>query len=157
MQTTEHLYKYAYVDRLDQGDGLLVVIPYIREKASRHRDGETYDGSFGTGEDRPLEVRVPFSEITDEIVKSAPITSGVITEEFRLTGLVPENALIFSSTVLHSASSFAAQVVDDSRLSKALRAWETHPDVLSAQTYRSNERGKTIILSVIHAASEGSR
>ena len=54
---------------------------------------------------------------------------------------------------MKSNATFAAEIVDDTRLPNVLDAWHKHPDYVSAQTCRANELGKTVILTVLNNRS----
>jgi hypothetical protein len=149
------VFKYAKCDRLEGGNGLLIYDYETGEKLSRHSDGNIYSRVGGSGEHLPPTTSVPFSSIGHEIVKDVAILSDVT---FRLkphTGPIPSNALVFSSTVLSSNGTFAAELVDDGQLPSVLRSWENHPAFVSAQTCRQLAQGKTAILTVLNRRSSG--
>ena len=150
----ERYFKYAKVDLLDGGQGLLIYDYQTREKISRHADGKTYTRVVGTHSKPSPTTTVPFSQVQREVVRSVPIPSDATVRGSTFRGDVSK-ALIFSSTVLSSNGTFAAEIVDGGQLKAVLTSWQHHPDYVSAQTYRPAGAGKAVILTVLNRRSTG--
>ncbi len=96
---------------------------------------------------------MPFSDIQHERISAVPIPVDATNQLPLYHGDRVDDAFVFSSTVMNSNGTFAAEIVDDSQLSETLSAWQACPDYVSAQTCRSNELGKTVILTVLNQRS----
>lgn len=149
-----HYYTYAKVDLLDDGNGLLIFDYLSKEKVSVHADGKTFTRTAGAARHPLTTTSVPFSEIGRQIVRAVPIPSDATYRLAPYSGDV-SGAFVFSSTVMNSRGSFAAEVVDNSYLAAAIDAWAHHPHYVSAQTYRPTGTGKAIILTVLNQRSTG--
>lgn len=145
--------KYAKVDWLDSGNGVLIYDYQTGRKLSRHSDGRIWDRIGGAGQPASLSTSVPFSDIEHEQVYAVPIPVDATNELPLYHGERIADAFVFSSTVMNSNGTFAAEIVDNSRLSRTLAAWRAHPAYVSAQTCRSNELGKMLILTVLNQRS----
>lgn len=152
MRDGDAYYKYANVDWLDGGNGLLIYDYASGEKLSRHEDGHIYSRIAGAGEHSAPSTTVPFSDISHETVRQVPIPPEVAPQLQPYQG-DESNCFVFSSTCLSSNATFAAEIVDDENLSPVLEMWTQHPDYVSAQTCRSNEAGKSVVLTVLNSRS----
>ena len=148
-QEGSRFFKYAMVDLLDSGNGLMIYDYQTREKLSRHSDGKSFSRVAGSGSKPQATTSVPFSQIKREVVKWASIPSDATLRMSTYSGDT-EKCFIFSSTVLKSNGAFAAEVADTSALQPVLEAWKNHPDYVSAQTYRATGTGKTVILTILN-------
>jgi hypothetical protein len=148
-QEGNRYFKYAKVDSLEAGNGLLIYDYHTGEKISRHSDGKVYTRVAGSGARVPPSTSVPFSQIQREVVRSVSIPSDATQRMSTYSGNT-QNCFIFSSTVLSSNGAFAAEIVDLAALQPALEAWKHHPDYVSAQTYRGTGTGKAVILTVLN-------
>ena len=147
------LFKYAKADLLDGGNGLLLYDYQTREKVSRHSDGNVFSRVAGSGHHPQPTTTLPFSEIRHEVVRTVPIRSDATFNLPLCERRRSSNAFVFSSTVMRSNGTFAAEVVDETQLPEVLAAWQDHPDFVSAQTCRPTGHGKTVILTVLNARS----
>jgi len=148
-QEGSRFFKYAKVDLLDGGNGLLIYDYQTREKLSRHSDGKTFSRVPGSASQPPPTTSVPFSQIKREVVKWVSIPSDATLRMSTYSGDT-KKSFIFSTTVLKSNGAFAAEVVDSAALEPALDAWKNHPDYVSAQTYRDTGTGKAVILTILN-------
>lgn len=144
------LYKYANVDWLDGGQGLLIYDYYSGEKLSRHPN-QTYQRVGGAGAHTAPTTELPFSDIEHQVVREARIPSDATQHLPKYHGTASTDAFVFSSTVMQSNGTFAAELVADGRIQETLAAWRRHPDYLSAQTCRSNQQGHSVILTVLNS------
>lgn len=149
----EH-YRYAKIDWLDDGDGVLMYEYGPERKLSRHEDGNTFDGVVGQEIDRSATTRIPFSDIEREEIRNVRIPSDLTQNLERLNGSPGPHDFTFSSTVLNAShATFAAEIVDDRNREAVLDLWQEHPDYVSAQTAVSNEAGKSLVLTVLNSRS----
>jgi hypothetical protein len=148
----EGLYSYAKVDLLDSGNGLMIYDYYTKEKLSRHSDGKVYKRVVGVGGDASPTTSLPFSQIQHEQVRTVPIPVDATAKLPPFKGN-PASAMVFSSTVLSSNGTFAAEIADATQLQRVLRAWQAHPDYVSAQTWQPTGTGKVVILTVLNQRS----
>jgi len=142
-------YRFGTVDHLDDGSGVLLWLQHSAEKVSRHSDGKTWIRTVGAGEQTLPSVRVPFSDITQEVVHAVQIPSDLTYRTKPFRGKT-EDAFVFSSTVLNHHPTFAAELVDPAMLPAAMDAWRRNPRYVSAQTCSTGWGGKTLILTVLH-------
>ncbi len=154
VQDGDRYFKYAKVDLLDGGNGLLIYDYPTGEKVSRHADGKVYARVPGVGSGAGPSTSVPFSKIQHEIVREVAIPSDATVRGTTFRGDFSK-AFIFSSTVLNSRGTFAAEIVADASLEPVLNSWRQHPAYVSAQTYRATGTGKTVILTVLNQRSTG--
>ena len=148
----ESFYKYATIDWLDSGNGVMVHNQASGEKLSRHSNGNTFARVPGSpGGTRSTSV--PFSDIEHEIVTQVPIPSSFTWGRRPWTKALPGGAVTFSSTVLESRGTFVAEVAAEHRLAGVVAAYEHHPCFLSAQTHHDNGLGKTLVVSILNARS----
>jgi len=136
---------FAKVDLLDSGHGLLVYDYGSGMKLSAHSDGKDYRRVRGVGAATTPTTSIPFSDILHRVIYQEPIPPHSLQRLPQYSGST-QHAFVFPSTVFPSNGTFAAEIVDDSRLSAVLNEWEQHPDYVSAQTWRScpASRGKWI-------------
>ena len=142
-------YRFGTVDRIDDGSGLMVWLQHSAEKVSRHSDGKTWIRTAGAGERTEPSIRVPFSNITREVVHAVQIPSDLTYRTKPFHGKT-DNAFVFSSTVLNHNPTFAAELVDPTVLPAAMEEWRRNPRYVSAQTCSTGWGGKTLILTVLH-------
>ena len=142
-------FKYAKVDLLDGGNGLLIYDYYSNEKLSRHSDGKRYARVPGVAGGPQPTTSVPFSQIKREVVKEVAIPANA-TERMSTYSGDAKKCFVFSSTVLSSNRTFTAEVVDSGELDPVLAAWKNHPEYVSAQTYRPTGTGKTVVLTILN-------
>lgn len=152
-QERSELRRYAKVDLLDGGNGLMIYDYESRTKLSLHEDGTVYERTAGAGEHTAPGTTIPFSKIQQQTVRQVSIPPDSLTRLPVYTGN-PEGHLVFSSTVFPSNGTFAAEIVDDSRVAETRAAWETRPDYVSAQTWRPTGTGKTVFLTILNQRSE---
>jgi hypothetical protein len=146
---------FAKVDLLDSGHGLMIYDYQSRMKLSVHQDGQDFARVAGSGQSTIPTTSVPFSDIQHRVVYRAPIPPDSLSQLPPYTGPI-DNCLVFSSTVFPSNGTFAAEIVDNSRLSAVLDTWHHHPDYVSAQTWRPTGAGKAVILTILNQRSTGS-
>jgi hypothetical protein len=142
-------FKYAKVDLLDGGNGLLIYDYCSREKLSRHSDGRQFARVPGVAGGPDPTTSVPFSQIRREVVKEVAIPSNA-TERMSTYSGDAKKCFVFSSTVLSSNGTFTAEVVDSAELQPVLDAWKNHPEYVSAQTHRPTGTGKTVVLTILN-------
>lgn len=142
---------------LDGGAGLMIYDYQTARKVSYHSDGHVYDRIAGAGQQASPSTSVPFSDIEHEQVVQVPIPVDATANLPLYQGSQTNSAFTFSSTVMNSNGTFAAEIVDNSLVSQVLKSWEDRPDYVSAQTCRSNLLGKTVILTILNERSTGSR
>ena len=147
------LYEFAVVDWLDGDNGILLFFHHSKTKLSRHSDGRTYERIAGSGHTREPELRVPFSQISREVVKEVRIPSDLTYGRRVRAGPLPGNGVAFPASVLASATSFAAEVVDNQLLESTVRAWHEMPACLSLQTWQTSGFAKTLVLTVLSSSS----
>jgi hypothetical protein len=145
----ETIYRFAIVDQIDDGSGLLLWFHHSQEKVSRHSDGRTWARTAGAGEQVEPAIRVRYSDITQEEIHAVAIPSDLTFRTKPYHGNANE-AFVFSTTTLAHNASFAVQLVDPVYLSPALEAWKRHPQYVSAQTCSTNWGGKALIMTVLH-------
>ena len=142
----DRYYKYAKVDLLDGGNGLLIYDYHSGEKVSRHSDGNVYARIPGTGSSLAPTTTIPFSQIEREVVRSVPIPSDTTVRGSTYSGDV-SRALVFSSTVLRSNGTFAAEIVADAQLVPVLASWRNHPRLperANMATYWNRENSHSV-------------
>lgn len=143
-------YKYAKVDSLDAGKGVLIYDYRGGRKISRHADGTRWDRIAGAGEHVPPATSVKYSDIRHEVIWEVPLPVDTLEHLDPLAGTVPSNAFVFSSTVLSSYGTFAAELVADEDVDAVAKAWARNPYYVSAQSCRTNVNGKTLILTALN-------
>jgi hypothetical protein len=144
-------YKYANVDWLDGGQGLLLYDYYTGEKLSRHPN-QIFLRVPGSGQHQAPSTAIPFSSVDQEVIRQVAIPSDLTTQLPKYQG-DPADCFVFSSTVISSNGTFAAELVRDSGLQATLAAWERHPEFVSAQTCRANTQGQSVILTLLNKRS----
>ncbi len=144
-------YRVGVVAPLDSGKGVLIYA--WGTKVSRHRDGRTYSGEVGDGEDRAVRVTFPTSEIRTEEVHRAAIPTSLTEGLVPHTGAPPENSFVIPLTALNSNSSFAAEIVAASLLDETLAAWQAYSATVSAQGVVDHAYNKAIILTVLEPSA----
>lgn len=149
VQDGDSLYRFAQVDQLDEGQGVLLYFHHSGEKVSRHSDGRTWKREAGAGDVSRPEIRVPFSDIHHEIVHKVSIQADPPPRTKPFLGN-SSNAFIFSSTVLPHNAAFAAELVDRSMVEQTLLGWSTRADYVSAQACSTHLVNKALILTVLH-------
>ena len=149
VQDGDRFFSYAKVDLLDAGNGLLIYDYASGEKLSRHSDGRTFARVPGSGANPPPTTSVPFSQIRREVVRAVSIPVDVTQRMSTYSGDTTK-CFVFSSTVLPSNGTFAAEVVDSGEVEPVLETWRNYPDYVSAQTYRPTGTGKTVILTILN-------
>lgn len=146
-------YKYGKLDWMDNGEGLLLYDYESGEKLSRHRN-QTFLRVAGSGEHHAPSTAIPFSDVTREIIREVPIPSDATQRLPQYHG-EPTGAFVFSSTVVSSRGTFAAELVQDSRVAETIAAWERRPEFVSAQTCRANDLGQSVVLTILNQQSTG--
>jgi hypothetical protein len=117
-------------------------------KDSRHSDGGTFLASTGHG--RSFEQRLPTSEVSRELVSFISLKAPM-TEPPPLRGPIRKSDLVLPTTSAGTAPRLAVELVENSRVSGVLAAWERNPTVSSVQTYVDKGLGQTLVVALAGA------
>ena len=159
VETTDgHFYK---VGKGDATKSRTVVVYFDGRKASRHPDGNFWEGPVGPGSTgRNYEVRVPVSDVMSESLMSVRVSSDVTLRGKLYKGpkVSQGQAFVFSSTALQSSNvAFGAAFVDLSLADQTLDDLSKRNDVVCASTYRDAGVGKAVAMWVTHDSESGDR
>ena len=151
--------QFYKVGKGDATKSQTVVVYFDGRKASRHPDGNFWEGPVGPGSTgRNYEVRVAVSDVTSESLMSVPVSSDVTLRGKLYEGpkVSQGQAFVFSSTALESPNvAFGAAFVDLSIADQTLDDLAKRNAVVSASTYRDTGVGKAVVMWVTHDSQKG--
>jgi hypothetical protein len=153
VKTTGH--EFYRVGKADVTQSRTVVVYFDGRKATRHPDGNFWEGPVAPGSTgRTYALRVPVSDVTSETLMSVPVSSNVTLRGRPYDGpkVSEGRAFLFSSTALQSPNvAFGAAFVDLSMVDQTLDDLSQRGQVVSASTYRDAGSGKAVAMWVTHS------
>ena len=114
-------------------------------KDSRHSDGATYITS--TEEHRPLELRVPTSDVTHERINFLSLPSSS-SEPPVLPSPIKGTDLVLHTSSVGTAPRLAVEIAANAELPTILSAWQGRSDVSSINTLVDKRLDQTLIVAL---------
>ena len=117
-------------------------------KDSRHADGPTFLASTGAG--RSLELRVPTSEVSRELVNFVTLRPP-LDEPPPLRGPIRESDLVLPTTSAGTMPRLAVEIVQNTRVAGVAAAWERCSGVSSVKTCVDKGLGQSLLVALAGA------